>query len=57
MLSRLSGAGYGGWLVVEAEQDPERADPFDYARRGHDYLAKAAVRAGMTIVGENNQPW
>lgn len=53
VLSRLSGAGYDGWLVVEAEQDPERASPLDYARRGHEFLAEAAARAGMTIVGED----
>ncbi len=47
VLSRLSGAGYDGWLVVEAEQDPERANPLDYACRGHDFLAAAAARAGM----------
>jgi myo-inosose-2 dehydratase len=42
VLSRLSGAGYDGWWVVEAEQDPEQANPLDYARRGHDYLDAAA---------------
>ncbi len=41
VLSRLSEAGYDGWWVVEAEQDPEQANPLDYARRGHDYLAAA----------------
>jgi len=41
VLSRLSDAGYDGWGVVEAEQDPEQANPLDYARRGHDYLAAA----------------
>jgi inosose dehydratase len=53
VLSRLQGAGYDGWLVVEAEQDPEQANPLDYARRGHDYLLGAARRAGMTIAGED----
>ncbi len=57
VLSRLQGAGYDGWLVVEAEQDPARANPFDYARRGHDFLAEAAARAGMTIAEEDNQTW
>jgi inosose dehydratase len=57
VLSRLSGASYAGWLVVEAEQDPERANPLDYARQGHDFLAAAAARAGMTIAGEDNEPW
>ena len=57
VLSRLSGTGYGGWLVVEAEQDPARANPLDYARRGHDFLAEAAARAGMTIAAEDDEPW
>ena len=31
---------YQGWLVVEAEQDPEKAHPLTYARLGHDTLAR-----------------
>jgi inosose dehydratase len=31
---------YRGWLVVEAEQDPEKAHPLTYARLGHDTLAR-----------------
>jgi inosose dehydratase len=27
-------SGYDGWVVVEAEQDPEKADPATYARMG-----------------------
>ena len=53
VLSRLQGAGYDGWLVVEAEQDPEQANPLEYARQGHDYLLGAARQAGMTIAGED----
>ncbi len=53
VLSRLQSAGYDGWLVVEAEQDPEQANPLDYARRGHDHLLGAARHAGMTIAGED----
>ena len=41
--------GYGGWLVVEAEQDPAKAHPLTYARMGHDNLARAAVAAGMEV--------
>jgi inosose dehydratase len=54
VLSRLAGAGYDGWLVVEAEQDPEWANPLGYARAGHDYLLRAARHAGMTIAGEDD---
>ena len=39
--------GYDRWLVVEAEQDPERANPLVYAKMGHDNLARYARDAGM----------
>jgi inosose dehydratase len=42
MLKPLAEAGYKGWLVVEAEQDPAKAHPFTYARMGHDNLARFA---------------
>jgi inosose dehydratase len=34
----LKEAGYVGWLVVEAEQDPVKADPLTYARKGFAHL-------------------
>ena len=30
----LADAGYQGWLLVEAEQDPAKADPLRYAQKG-----------------------
>ncbi|MBM3586647.1 MAG: myo-inosose-2 dehydratase [Alphaproteobacteria bacterium] len=39
VLEPLAAAGYKGWLVVEAEQDPAKAHPLSYARMGHDNLA------------------
>ena len=39
--------GYDGWLVVEAEQDPAKANPLTYAHLGHDNLAGFAKRAGL----------
>ena len=38
----LRAAGYSGWLVVEAEQDPAVADPVRYANMGYRYLAEQA---------------
>jgi inosose dehydratase len=38
---------YRGWLVVEAEQDPQQANPLVYARMGHDNLATFARQAGL----------
>lgn len=29
---------YKGWMVVEAEQDPAKANPFMYAKMGRDYI-------------------
>jgi inosose dehydratase len=45
----LAQAGYAGWLVVEAEQDPAKAHPLTYARMGFDYLKKAAPAAGLAL--------
>jgi inosose dehydratase len=47
VLGVLKAAGYQGWLVVEAEQDPAKAHPLTYARKGHDYLSSAARRIGL----------
>jgi inosose dehydratase len=43
----LAGIRYQGWVVVEAEQDPAKAPPYEYARRGHDHLRGAFARAGF----------
>ena len=32
--------GYRGWVVLEAEQDPRRADPLTYATLGYRNLRK-----------------
>jgi len=41
--------GYEGWFVVEAEQDPKKANPLKYARIGHEALTEALTEAGYTI--------
>lgn len=38
ILQGLREAGYSGWLVVEAEQDPEKAPPLEYAVKARRYL-------------------
>jgi inosose dehydratase len=45
VLPPIAAAGYDGWLVVEAEQDPAQAHPLTYARMGHDSLARFAAAA------------
>jgi inosose dehydratase len=51
VLAELAAADYNGWLVVEAEQDPEKAPPLAYARLGFDQLSAAAVCAGLVREG------
>jgi len=41
-------AGYGGWVVVEAEQDPEKADPATYARMGCKNVRRFLREAGLS---------
>ena len=36
----LSDANYHGWLLVEAEQDPAKANPLEYAIKGRRYIAE-----------------
>ncbi len=43
----LREAGYHGWLVVEAEQDPVVAPSLAEACKGHAYLQRTAVGAGL----------
>ncbi|WP_406494901.1 myo-inosose-2 dehydratase [Streptomyces sp. NBC_01604] len=39
ILEVLATAQYEGWLVVEAEQDPNKAIPLEYAKKARAYLA------------------
>jgi inosose dehydratase len=46
VLTTLKDAGYEGWLVVEAEQDPAVAPSYQYAKKGHDTLRAIVNRLG-----------
>ena len=48
----LKEQNYSGWLVVEAEQDPAKANPFEYAKIGYKYLTETLKIANLEI--ENN---
>ncbi len=39
--------GYSGWVVVEAEQDPEKAHPLTYAKKGVAHLRACLKAAGL----------
>ncbi len=49
-LTVLKKKNYEGWLVVEAEQDPAKANPFEYAKIGYNYLSKTAKECGFEII-------
>ena len=48
-LKILKDKNYSGWLVVEAEQDPATANPFEYAKIGYNYLSKVVKESGFKI--------
>lgn len=39
---------YDGWIIVEAEQDPEKANPLEYAIKGVKHLDMALRMAGLS---------
>ncbi len=47
VLEVLAAHKYKGWLVVEAEQDPAKANPLEYAKKGFLELYSMAGRAGL----------
>jgi inosose dehydratase len=40
---------YSKWLIVEAEQNPKKANPLEYAKIGYDYLTKILTEVGYKI--------
>jgi inosose dehydratase len=38
---------YSGWVVVEAEQDPKKAEPAKYARMGHENVTRFLKEGGL----------
>lgn len=49
VMAALAKVGYAGWVVIEAEQDPGRADPRVYSRIGLANLRTAASAAGLAV--------
>ena len=42
VFATLRDAHYEGWFIVEAEQDPARANPLEYALKAREYIRKTA---------------
>ena len=45
----LKKINYSGWLVVEAEQDPAKANPLEYAKIGYNYLTQTLKKSNIEI--------
>jgi inosose dehydratase len=56
VLRALADIGYGGWIVIEAEQDPKLADPRVYSRLGLATLKREASAAGLIAPAEAHAP-
>ena len=50
IMRRLADIGYEGWVIIEAEQDPEKANPLEYAKIGYNALVSSAGKAGFEII-------
>jgi len=50
LLNFLKTNDYNGWLVVEAEQDPSKANPLEYAKIGYNYLSKVCKEVDLDII-------
>ncbi len=45
----LKAMDYHGWIVVEAEQDPRLAPPYEYSKKGFDHIMDCCESAGLEI--------
>ena len=48
---KLKQMDYSGWIVVEAEQDPKKAPPFDYSQKGYQHIVDRCQAAGLAVAG------
>ncbi len=46
----LKEINYSGWLVVEADQDPKKANPLEYAIKGYKYLTETLQNSNIKIL-------
>ncbi|MFO1073207.1 MAG: myo-inosose-2 dehydratase [Geminicoccaceae bacterium] len=48
-LQPIADAGYSGWVICEAEQDPAKAHPLTYARKGYATLKATLEQVGLKL--------
>ena len=49
VMQRLYDVGYEGWVIIEAEQDPAKANPLEYAKIGYNKLHQALHDVGYRL--------
>ena len=49
LIKILFDSEYTNWLVIEAEQDPKKANPLEYAKIGFKYLSNILTHNGYSI--------
>ena len=49
MIETLAKNEYEGWFIVEAEQDPSKANPLEYAKIGSKELIECLDKYGYQI--------
>jgi len=49
IMAALYETGYEGWVIIEAEQDPVKANPLVYARMGYQALQASLTKTGYQI--------
>ncbi|MEL6954883.1 MAG: myo-inosose-2 dehydratase [Pseudomonadota bacterium] len=45
----LKSMEYSGWIVVEAEQDPAKAPPYEYSKMGYEHIVATCRAAGLGV--------
>ena len=45
----LKAMRYEGWIVVEAEQDPAKAPPYEYSKKGFEHIRMLCGKAGLEV--------
>jgi len=49
---KLKAIDYSGWIVVEAEQDPAKAPPFEYSKMGYNHILDICRKSDLAVDGE-----
>ena len=55
VVETLAKNNYEGWFIVEAEQDPAKANPLEYAKIGNKELVECLKMYGYDIEGYKDE--